>query len=87
MLTGEYLKRAKANKLPREANILVKQCYAFLRQLDVVMAEPSTFERGKLVAELASSLEMAVDSFYLYGIKPPRKTKQRSGGQFETVNG
>ncbi len=33
----------------------------FLRQLDKVMARPSTVERGKIIAELVNRLELARD--------------------------
>lgn len=85
MLTGHYLRQARKNKLPKEVDLLVKQCYGFLRQLDVIMTERESFDRGKKVAQLATQLEMAVDGFYLYGIKPPRsKGKQPVGEQAAT---
>ena len=75
MLTGDYAKRAKANKLPKEVRALVDGVRAYLAALDRVMVQPESFNRGKQIGQLSTALEMAVDRFELYGITE-RKAKR-----------
>lgn len=69
MLTGDYKKRAKKNHLPKEAAKFLKDVREGLRQLDLVMNQPSSPERGKQVAQCSNYIEMAADAFELWGVK------------------
>jgi hypothetical protein len=51
----------KAKKMEKSLKELTFAVGVFLRKLDAVMAQPSSPERGKQLAELSNYLEMARD--------------------------
>jgi hypothetical protein len=60
-------------KLPKEARVFAGNVRQFLKALDEAMSRPSSYERGRQVAALASALEYQVDCFEHFGISEPRK--------------
>lgn len=53
--------RKEARELRKALVILTKNVRWFIAQLDVVMANPSTVEREKIIAKLSNELEIAND--------------------------
>jgi hypothetical protein len=77
--TEAELKR-KVRDLTRHLKDLTASVGGFLARLDVVMEGPSTEVRGKRIASLASSLEMANDHARFFGLKINyRGDKKRKG--------
>jgi hypothetical protein len=72
MLTGRYAKDAeKAYKTPQGKELLAAVREA-IRLIDEAMKGPSTFERGKRMAQIVAGLEIAADRFDLFGEKRGR---------------
>lgn len=72
--------RREARKLRNSLEILTKNVRWFIAQLDVVMAKPSSVERGKDIAELRNKLEVANDRIRHFDLDIDLKTgkKQRA---------
>ncbi|HUD75671.1 MAG TPA: hypothetical protein VMQ76_11415 [Terracidiphilus sp.] len=66
-------------KLPKEVRDLTAACKNHLAWMDHHMKQPSTVERGKLIAEACNRLDMAVQIIERFGIKErrPRTTKEK----------
>lgn len=60
-------------ELKRLFKVLGQNVIAFLAHMDVVMAGPSTEERGRKIARLCSDLELANDAAMRYGLSLQRK--------------
>ena len=58
--------------LPKEARELVRYVRIHLGNLDTIMRQPSSPERGSQVAEQSNSLEYAIDMFEHFGITDKR---------------
>jgi hypothetical protein len=75
MLTGDYAERATKVYKTVEGKALLSAVREYLSQLDAEMKQPSSNERGKRLAGLASFLEMAADRYDLFGEKDRRRKK------------
>jgi hypothetical protein len=56
------------SKLKKQLNLLTRQVYSFLAQLDVEMSGPPTHDRGIRIAILSNALDIANDSAMHYGL-------------------
>ena len=64
-------------KLPKEVRDLIAACKNHLAWMDRHMKQPSTVERGKLIAEACNRLDMAVQIMERYGIKERKSRAAR----------
>ena len=74
-LTGSYATDAAKTYKTIEGRQLLASVREVLAAVDVEMCKPSTVERGKRLAVIMNLLEMAADSYDLFGEKDRRKKK------------
>ena len=65
--------KAEVRSLKRSLRDLANTTEQFLDQLDVLMRQPSTVERGRHVAKLCNVLEMEKDKAKHFGLGLPLK--------------
>ena len=80
MLTGEYAARARKSYKTLEAKKFLAAVREGIVRIDLEMKKPSSPERGGRIAEITSAIEMAADSFDLYGEQGPRRRKKGKVG-------
>ena len=67
----------EARKLRKDLTDLTRAVHTFLVALDEEMTKPSSIERGKRIARLASALEMANDQARYFGLNVDWRTDKK----------
>jgi hypothetical protein len=75
MLTGEYAVSATKNYKTVEGRQLLAAVRQAVLLIDEEMKKPPSNERGRRIGQITSALEMAADSYDLFGEKDRRRKK------------
>ena len=72
-MTPEKMREAERKEQARQFKILGTQVISFLAQMDVLMLQPESKDRGAAIAVLCNALELANDSAMRFGLGLQRK--------------